>query len=177
MSAALEQVGHDRSSGRDLLFLQASSPMSLTAFRAPSRHFVSLLVWDSVEESVETVSRVGEQLLESGCAYLCAWGEGCERVHDIFDEVFVGSNPNSAGDSVVMTTWHAQESLAEALWFFLRSAFPDERYEDSCRSSVAIVVGADDERIAAVRRALAEPGMDPAVAGAVSRAMMISGKQ
>ena len=41
--------------------------------------------------------------------------------------------------------------------FFLRSAFPDESVRDSCRSSLAILVGGDDERAAAVRRALTDP--------------------
>lgn len=156
MRVSLEQVGHDPESGRDLLFLKAS-PTSLASFRVPSPHFVCLLVWDSVGESVETVSRVAEQLLDAGCVYFCAWGAGCERVHDIFDEVCVGTYRNAADRSVVMTTWHAEESLAEALWFFLRSAIPDEQYEESCRSGVAIVFGTNDVRMAAVRGALEQP--------------------
>ncbi|MCB9870138.1 MAG: hypothetical protein H6837_09795 [Planctomycetes bacterium] len=115
------------------------------------------MVWDSLEESVETVSHIAEQVLASGCVYLCAWGPGCERVHDIFDEILVGKDPDPADDSVVMTTWHADESLEDALWFFLRSTSPDERYEDSCRSSVVIVLGGAADHAVVVRHALAQP--------------------
>ena len=157
MSTTVEQVGHDRISGRDLLFLRVSEPESLSVFQAPSPHCVCLLVWESVRSSVETVSHVAEQLLGSGCVYLCAWGRGCERVHDIFDEILVGTNSGPADASVVMTTWHADESLEEALGFFLRSAFPDERYQDSCRSGIVIVLGDADDHAATVRHALAQP--------------------
>ena len=157
MSTTPEKLGHDRSSRRDLLCLHVSSPTSLRAFRAPSPHFVCLLVWDSQEESVATVSHVVEQVLESGCVYVCAWGRGCERVHDIFDETLVGNDPDPADDSIVMTTWHADESLEDALWFFLRCTVPQERFEPSCRSSVVILFGSAGEHAVSVRRALAQP--------------------
>lgn len=157
MRATLERVGYDRGSGRALLYLHALSPASLSVFRTPTPHFVCLLVWDSDEESVETISRVAEQLLESGCAYLCAWGAGCERVHDVFDEILVGEAPDTADGPEVMTTWHAHESLEDALWFFLRSTSPDGRYADTCRSGVVIVIGRADDEAAIVRHALAQP--------------------
>lgn len=103
------------------------------------------------------MSHVAEQLIDSGCAYLCAWGPGCERVHDIFDEILVRMDPDPADDSVVMTTWHADESIEEALWVFLRGTSPDERHEDSCRSGVVVVVGRADDHAAVVRHALAQP--------------------
>ena len=156
MSATLEHLGNDRSSGRDLLSLQVSRAEFLSAFRMPSLHSVCLLVWDSHDEGVDTVSHVAERVLASGCIYLCAWGHGCERVHDIFDEILTGEDADPANDSVVMTTWHADESLEDALWFFLRSTAPDERYEESCRSGVVILIGDQDNNATIVRHALAQ---------------------
>ncbi len=70
-------------------------------------------MWDSEQESVGEISRVAEVLLGSGGVYFCTWGNGCERVHDIIEV-----DPDPADDSVVMTTWHDDETLDEALWFF-----------------------------------------------------------
>ena len=44
-------------------------------------------------------------------------------------------------ESVVMTTWHSDESLAEAFWYFLYCTYPDEAYADTCKSAIAVTVG------------------------------------
>jgi hypothetical protein len=44
----------------------------------------------------------------------------------------------------MMTTWHSEESLDEALWFFVSAAFPDDGYSYTCRSGLAISVGRSD---------------------------------
>jgi hypothetical protein len=66
--------------------------------------------------------------------YMCAWGRNCERFHDIVDEVvaedevgerkFVGPTAND----VVMTTWHENETLEQALDFFTKSALPTDGF-------------------------------------------------
>ena len=153
-----ELLSHDEASGRDLFLLRVPRPEALMPLPEGIGHFVCLLVWDASAEGVGVVSRMAEQLLGSGCVYLCAWGKDCERVHDIFDEVIVGdgTQETSADAPLVMTTCHDREPLDSAIWFFLRCAFPDERIAD-CRSSIAIVIGGDDDRTAAVRRALNDP--------------------
>jgi hypothetical protein len=42
-------------------------------------------------------------------------GPDCERVHDIIDEVIVNRNPGETDEDVIMTTWHDDEALNEAL--------------------------------------------------------------
>ena len=159
MTATPELLAHDEASGRNLFFLHVPRPEALMALPEAIGRFVCLLVWDAAAEGVDVVSRIAEQLIASGCVYLCAWGTGCERVHDIFDEVIVGDGTQDvcADAPLVLTTWHYRESLDSATWFFLRSAFPEERVRAECRSSIAIVIGSDDERAAAVRRALSNP--------------------
>ena len=157
MNAPLERIGHDQVTGRELLLLHTSSPVSMEAFQAPSQHSVGLLVWDSDKENVETVSVVVEQMLASGCIYLCAWGRGCERVEDIADAIVVGDYPDLSRGSFVMTTSHAHESLEEAILFFLRNTPPEHSCKESCRSGIVIIVGCDDQRAALVRRALSHP--------------------
>lgn len=67
---------------------------------------------------------VSRWLVDSGCLYMLAWGEGCGSWDDSVDfaslESFgYGEIPDT---SLVMTTWHEQESFAEFLQFAKHSA-------------------------------------------------------
>ena len=74
------------------------------------------------------------------------WGSGCERVHDIFDEVDVqlSLTPERSDDhSVVMTSWHVEESLSEALDFFwTHSNVSNGKRRGSAR--IVLVVGSSE---------------------------------
>lgn len=64
-------------------------------------------------------NRISEWLVKGGCLYVVAWGVECEDWHDTVDwtvlEAFdFGDIPD---DKFVMTTWHEDEPLSEALWF------------------------------------------------------------
>ena len=48
---------------------------------------------------------------------LSAWGDDCERVHDIFDQVDISLGAPTT-QPVVMTAWHANESFSDATDFF-----------------------------------------------------------
>jgi len=139
------------------LLLEVESSRVISNLNVPARHFVCLLVWDSEQESVDEISQVAQVLLGSGGVYFCTWGEGCEKVHDIIDEVSNAADPGPADDSVVMTTWHDDETLDEALWFFLRCTHPDQPYEDSCGAAVAVLIGNDADRSSRIRYALTHP--------------------
>jgi hypothetical protein len=84
------------------------------------------------------------RLLDLGCVYLCAWGHDCERVHNVMDEMVVGSSPPETYRAPVTTTWHARESLEETVDFFLQSANPNEDFEPvgDCHA-VILTIGAD----------------------------------
>lgn len=64
-------------------------------------------------------SLVSDWLVQSGCLYMMAWGRGCSSWDDSVDV----SNrtqvdlPDIPDDKFVMTTWHADEPLAEVFWF------------------------------------------------------------
>jgi hypothetical protein len=77
------------------------------------------VIVSEVAAAPEWQNRVAEWLLEKGCLYVVAWGIECEAWHDAVDwahlEAFdYGDIPD---DKFVMTTWHANEPLGEALWF------------------------------------------------------------
>lgn len=67
-------------------------------------------------------------LVNGGCLYVVAWGVECEKWHDAVDRAVLetfdfGDIPD---DKFVMTTWHSDEPLSEALWFAGNCAFhPD----------------------------------------------------
>lgn len=69
--------------------------------------------------------RVTDWLVQSGCLYAVTWGRDCEKWHDSVDganlrEFDYGDIPD---DRFVMTTWHENEPLEEALWFAGQCAF------------------------------------------------------
>jgi hypothetical protein len=55
-----------------------------------------------------------------------------------------------------MTTWHADDTLDQALWFALYTACPHDQLIETCGATVCIVVGRDDWA-ADVRAALSDP--------------------
>jgi len=117
---------------------------SLGAIITPtSPHFGLFLALDALLLDVERIGRVAKGLLQKGLVYLCAWGPDCERVRDIFDEIAIGMDPEQ-DKAVVMTTWHSDESLQEAVWFFINSAFPDEAYARTCQDWICAPIGHSD---------------------------------
>lgn len=126
-----------------------------TSFPIAGQHFVLFLAWDARATSDDQVRSLAETLLSRGLAYLVAWGPDCERVHDIFDLVFVEEHLDLQPESVVMTTWHDDESLASALWFFLFNTVPDEAYEATTRVGFAVAIG-NSEWATLIRRYLSD---------------------
>ncbi len=129
---------------RQLFSLALGTPSDLPrALDVDSVHFICLVAWDAKGISTEIVSNFVERLLEYGAVYFVCWGPDCERVHDIVDEITALPGKGYPEDSCIMTTWHAHESLAEALWFFLACAAPDSHYESTTSASLAISIGSE----------------------------------
>ncbi len=83
------------------------------------------LIVSEVEVTQEWRDRIAKWLLESGCLYVIAWGVECENWHDTVDwtnleEFDFGDIPDS---KFVMTTWHTNDPLFEAMWFAGQCAF------------------------------------------------------
>lgn len=57
----------------------------------------------------------------------------------------VGDNPPETDIGCLTTTWHARESLAEAIDLFLTCTVPDEEYAPAgCPFGLAVVIGSPD---------------------------------
>lgn len=109
------------SHGKRLFSFDAGSFEQITEVTPEAPRFGLLLACDARGLSAETVGSVAKALYARGLCYLCVWGPDCERVHDIFDEV------GAAIDRFVMTTWHKNEPIEEAAWFFISCAIPGEQ--------------------------------------------------
>jgi hypothetical protein len=152
-----EKIGRDDGSDRDLFLLAISRPQDMPRVISVSTpRFVCLLAWDARAVGVEEISAIARQLLDAGAVYVCVWGPDCERVHDIIDAESVGPNPEVTTDSVVMTTWHADESLADALNFVRVAAVPDDRHAEGCGSTLGIAIGSP-QWTAEIRDAFSRP--------------------
>jgi len=96
-------------------------------------HFALFVAMNAQGVADNEVLRGAQQLFSKGLACLCAWGPDCERIHDLFDVAARDINSKLSGDDVIMTTWHSRESLEEALWFFVHTAFVTEKFEKTCK--------------------------------------------
>jgi hypothetical protein len=115
---------------------------ALEEISLPSAHTVLLIAADARGVSTDVIASVAARLLSAGLIYICVWGPDCERVHDVFDEVYVGDGCTEP-DFTLMSTWHDDESLDEAVWYFTQCAFPPDT-EIEKTSYVAVAVGRPD---------------------------------
>ena len=92
-------------------------PLSLPPFKA-------LVVLDDTADAGWR-SEVCAWLVSAGCLSFAAWGEACEGWHDEVDNINITEfeGENISEDRFIMTTWHANETLSEAIWFVANAAF------------------------------------------------------
>jgi hypothetical protein len=119
--------------------------------RPTSPHFGLLVAMDAKEIASDEIFSFANKTLTAGLVYLCAWGPDCERVHDLFDEEYLArelgpplwgeEQKTRKWEDVLMTTSHADDSLEDALWFFVHSAVPTASYRRTCTDWVVAIVG------------------------------------
>jgi len=148
------RVAFDPCTERELFVLEVPDAGNLPTFCLPSARFVCLIIWDADKASDQNLAQVANWLLSHGAVYVCCWGESCERVHDAVDTADISRNPSC--DPVVMTTCHDKEPLAEAVYYALNTAWPDEGYADGCESVVAVCIAKHDAA-QTVRAAFTDP--------------------
>lgn len=120
-------VADDEPAGKRFYTLHLGSleqwPAALAGVTPP---FGLLLACDANRVPATVVADAAEKALASGAGYVVAWGSGCEQVHDAFDEACVLMELERPDLPLVVTTWHANDSLDEALWFFVDVARLEE---------------------------------------------------
>ena len=136
----LERLGHDAASDRDHYLLALDRIDELPAgFRLPSKHFACLIVGDTRQISDSDMMQFVTALLQAGAVYLCAWGPGCDRAHDLFDDAILTPDYDPSFDTHISTTAHCEE-LSEALFYLLNCTSVAAAYEQSCRASLVVLI-------------------------------------
>ena len=134
-------MGSAQDSGRSVFLAESQHIEDLPRIISlPSPGYTLLLAYDAEN----TASHLGEalaEILRSGCVYLCAWGPGCEHVHDTMDDVALEQELAGHPEGLITTTWHATESLEDTAKFALEWANPDDTLVEGCSAVVLAAVG------------------------------------
>ncbi len=116
--------------------------------KACSAHFILLIAIDASSIEDERISVIAKTLLSRGLAGFSVWGPDCSRVHDLFD---LERDPDESDETLVVTTWHENEPISEAVCYFDLNAYPSSDFESDCSDWVTIAVGSEswEEEISA----------------------------
>jgi len=145
VQSQVSQIFPEKPPAKELYLCPADTITELPGkIKTASQNFGLFLALNAKNLRSEEIGQAAKKLVEGGLAYFCAWGPDCERVHDIFDQSSEKRNSELTGDDVIMTTWHSDETLIEALWFFIHSAFPTQCFVTSCTDWVIAPIGNHD---------------------------------
>ena len=142
----VEKINSKDNFDRKIILISVSDieEFNLSGLTKLSKYF-TLFIANNKKVIVDKYSPKASELIKSGLAYFCAWGNECEKIHDIFDEEIVSLEIEQTwetdDDNVIMTTWHKNESIKEALLFFLMNTSPTEKYYSECKSSLVLLIG------------------------------------
>jgi len=126
--------------GREIFLLSVSTLADILPLpQIRDSHYSLFIVLDEIVNPAVSIGDLPDGLVRNGLAYVSVWGEDSERIHDIFDEAAVQWEIKSGSPCPLMSTWHVDESLDRALWFFINCTFPDERYAETCRSAFVVI--------------------------------------
>ena len=142
----VEKINSKDNFEREIILISVSDieEFSLDELTELSKYF-TLFVVNNKKVIIDKYFEKASELIKSGLAYFCTWGNECEKIHDIIDEEVVSlelkQTEDTDDENVIMTTWHKNESLKEALWFFLMNTSPTEKYYSECKNSLVLLIG------------------------------------
>jgi hypothetical protein len=149
-SLVLDELAHSSVSDQDLssvlsyLARVSSFDQQQSQPELPEGPFILLVASASARGEEAVLGRFAGELLDAGAVYVCCWGESADALETAFDRRIVEKEVEAGREfPLVMTTSHSGESLAEAVWFWLRTAWPPPEQGDRESSRLAICVGDD----------------------------------
>ena len=98
----------------------------------PSPHTILLVAANFEPVSSKELADTASELIASGAAYFCAWGENCAEAETIWETAATRLDSKKAFGYHSVTTSHEDETLEEAIWYALNCAFVDEHITESC---------------------------------------------
>ncbi len=142
----MEDLGFTRLSERPIKLFQLVDWVWVSPSVSP---FILFVAAHASAEYESKIRRFAADAVASGCAYVCSWGEGCERVHLDFDLASIATG------QAVMSTGHSDGLLADAVYFALYDAWPDE--EDFPNSgNTAVILAVEEPWLEEVRSLVAD---------------------
>jgi hypothetical protein len=96
--------------------------------------FTLFIAADASTTPKERLRKFAATAIANGCREVCAWGPGDEAVHDAFDDASI------AADVFVMSTWHPDDLLHEALYLALVVAIPE--HAEAANAPVVLAIEA-----------------------------------
>lgn len=112
----------------------------------PAKYFLLFVACDASKISGEQIASFANEALAKGLVYCCIWGPDCERFHDLVDSSHIkrGNSESPTVHDTVITTWHENESLEEAVEFFVLHALPTPGYLSENLFGLALSVSNKD---------------------------------
>lgn len=153
----LEELGVGGYGDGRCYLLELEKPDDLPAeLKISSKYFVCLLTLGSVVVDRDIIRGFAKKIIDLGARSVSVFGGDCERVHDIFDDEFHNLFGIKNDSPVLMTTWHANEPIEEAIWYVLCCSSVDGVFAEECNSILAISVDSSPHA-EAVRVAFSDP--------------------
>jgi hypothetical protein len=144
--ATVEKFKRHSESGRTMFLLEIDSlddwPEDLKLPK--SSQYVLFLAMDASDVADDDLTAFANKVLDQGMVYLSTWGKDSERVHDVFEEAAADWDPDADADTAILSEWHEDEPLSEALRFSVASAIPALAYDKGCKATLAAIVGNPD---------------------------------
>jgi hypothetical protein len=114
----------------------------------PSEKFVLFLAADFSSIDPQLIAETGKGLIHKGLVYVCTWGPDCEKAHDAFDQGSYKYEEETGNQFHLMTSWHENETIENALWYGVFSAFsPDEFLSKTATLCVTVSNSVWNERV------------------------------
>jgi hypothetical protein len=100
--------------------------------------FQLFLALDGRQFGNQEIRDFARRALEQGMVTASVWGPDCERVHDLIDDAIIDTRAGETTGSVILTIWHADDTLEAALDFFAQVLEPAADYAGSSRLAASI---------------------------------------
>ena len=138
----MEYITSEKTTNRKLSILKLNEIPSIIEFTT-QKFYVVFLVDNLPTLDTDNISKFLKKLIDTGMVYLCTWGKHCEQIHDITDQILTLPENQYDKNLHIMTTWHNDETLADALWFSIYNSMPDDAFFDDTRDFIAITINDD----------------------------------
>jgi hypothetical protein len=146
MNSKIERIGNKNEVTQRYNHILEISGFNKSINLSKYKYFTCLLVNNDKTININEACSFLSKLIADGMVYLCTWGKNCELLHDLTDEILTDPRDKKLfkmqqnENTLIMTTWHNNETLAEALWFTIYNAMPSNNYFDKTKNMITIII-------------------------------------